>query len=81
MEKKRLLSLDVLRGATVCLMILVNNGAGKHIYATLQHSKWNGMTPCDLVFPFFLFIMGISTYLSLKKTQLHMEQTSGFQDC
>ena len=68
MEKKRLLSLDVLRGMTVCLMILVNNGAGKHIYSTLQHSKWNGMTPCDLVFPFFLFIMGISTFLSLKQT-------------
>ena len=79
MEKKRLLSLDVLRGATVCLMILVNNGAGKHIYATLQHSKWNGMTPCDLVFPFFLFIMGISTYLSLKKTNFTWSRQVAFK--
>ena len=79
MDKKRLLSLDVLRGATVCLMILVNNGAGKHIYATLQHSKWNGMTPCDLVFPFFLFIMGISTYLSLKKTNFTWSRQVAFK--
>lgn len=65
--KKRLLSLDVLRGITVAGMILVNNGAGKHIFAPLKHSAWNGLTPCDLVFPFFLFIMGISTYISLCK--------------
>ena len=64
---KRLVSLDVLRGLTVMFMIFVNNGAGEEIFSTLQHSKWNGMTPCDLVFPFFLFIMGISTYLSLRK--------------
>ncbi len=62
----RLLSLDVLRGITVAGMILVNNGYGES-FSTLQHSEWNGMTPCDLVFPFFLFIMGISTYLSLRK--------------
>ena len=60
-------------------MILVNNGAGKHIYATLQHSKWNGMTPCDLVFPFFLFIMGISTYLSLKKTNFTWSRQVAFK--
>ncbi|NDV57727.1 acyltransferase family protein [Bacteroides sp. 519] len=64
--KKRLLSLDVLRGITVAGMILVNNG-GNSTYAPLQHSAWNGLTPCDLVFPFFLFIMGISTYISLNK--------------
>ncbi len=64
----RLKSLDLLRGITVALMILVNNGAGDEIYAALQHSKWNGLTPCDLVFPFFLFMVGMSTYLSLKKT-------------
>lgn len=66
-EKKRLLSLDVLRGITVAGMILVNNGAGPDIYAPLKHSAWNGLTPCDLVFPFFLFITGISTYISLRK--------------
>ena len=64
----RLKSLDLLRGITVALMILVNNGAGDEIYGALQHSKWNGLTPCDLVFPFFLFMVGMSTYLSLKKT-------------
>lgn len=64
---KRLLSLDVLRGITVAGMILVNNAGGKESYAPLQHAAWNGLTPCDLVFPFFLFIMGISTYISLNK--------------
>lgn len=68
MENKRLLSLDILRGITVAAMIFVNNGYGDS-YHMLNHSKWNGMTPCDLVFPFFLFIMGISTYLSLSKTE------------
>lgn len=62
------MSLDILRGLTVALMILVNNGAGKEIYAGLQHSKWNGLTPCDFVFPFFLFMMGMSTFLSLRKS-------------
>lgn len=64
---KRLLSLDVLRGMTVFGMILVNNAGGKLSYDTLRHSVWNGLTPCDLVFPFFLFIMGISTYIALRK--------------
>ncbi len=66
--KGRLQSLDMLRGITVAGMILVNNGYGES-FEMLQHSRWNGMTPCDLVFPFFLFIMGISCYLSLAKTQ------------
>ena len=72
-NKQRLLSLDVLRGITVAGMILVNNGFGKS-YVTLQHSKWDGMTPCDLVFPFFLFIMGISTYLSLRKSDFQISR-------
>ena len=66
-NSKRLLSLDILRGLTVAGMILVNNGFGES-FMPLQHSKWNGMTPCDLVFPFFLFIMGVSMYLSMSKT-------------
>ena len=66
-QKKRLLSLDVLRGITVVGMILVNNSGGKLSYDSLQHSAWNGLTLCDLVFPFFLFIMGISTYIALNK--------------
>ena len=65
---QRLLSLDVLRGLTVAGMILVNNGYGES-FEMLRHAQWNGMTPCDLVFPFFLFIMGISCYLSLSKSQ------------
>ena len=68
MGKQRLLSLDVLRGITVAGMILVNAGYGD-TFTPLRHSEWNGMTPCDLVFPFFLFIMGMSTYLSLSKFQ------------
>ena len=65
-KKQRLLSLDVLRGMTVAGMILVNNGYGDS-FAPLGHSKWNGMTPCDLVFPFFLFMVGVSIFLSLSR--------------
>ena len=69
MEKaQRLISLDILRGITIAGMIIVNNpGSWKHVYAPLTHAEWNGLTPTDLVFPFFMFIMGISTYISLKK--------------
>lgn len=70
-KQSRLISLDVLRGITVAGMILVNAGQGD-TFAPLKHSAWNGMTPCDLVFPFFLFIMGISTYLSLRKFNFQM---------
>ena len=57
--KQRFYSLDVFRGATVCLMILVNNpGDWGNIYAPLEHAKWHGVTPTDLVFPFFLFAVG-----------------------
>ncbi|HOH54788.1 MAG TPA: heparan-alpha-glucosaminide N-acetyltransferase domain-containing protein [Paludibacteraceae bacterium] len=64
----RLLSLDVLRGITIAGMILVNNpGNWGNVYAPLRHAEWNGLTPTDLVFPFFMFIMGVSMYLSYKK--------------
>lgn len=57
--KQRFYSLDVFRGATVCLMILVNNpGSWAHIYPPLKHAPWHGLTPTDLVFPFFLFAVG-----------------------
>lgn len=57
--KQRYYSLDVFRGATVCLMILVNNpGSWGHIYPPLKHAPWHGLTPTDLVFPFFLFAVG-----------------------
>lgn len=67
-SNKRLLALDVMRGITIAGMILVNNpGSWGHVYAPLKHAPWNGLTPTDLVFPFFMFIMGISTYISLRK--------------
>lgn len=63
----RLLSLDVFRGVTVATMILVNNpGDWAHIYPPLEHSKWNGCTPTDLVFPFFLFIVGVSIVYAME---------------
>lgn len=65
-NSQRLLSLDVLRGLTVACMILVNNGFSPS-FDTLDHSHWNGLTPCDLVFPFFLFMVGISIYISLSR--------------
>ncbi|MBI3139750.1 MAG: DUF5009 domain-containing protein [Sphingobacteriales bacterium] len=56
---QRFYSLDVFRGATVCLMILVNNpGSWSYIYAPFEHAPWHGLTPTDLVFPFFLFAVG-----------------------
>jgi predicted acyltransferase len=66
--KERMISLDVFRGLTVGLMILVNNpGSWSHIYAPLRHAKWHGWTPTDLVFPFFLFIVGVAMALSFGK--------------
>ena len=56
--KQRYYSLDVFRGATVCLMILVNNPGSSHVYSPLDHAPWHGVTPTDLVFPFFLFAVG-----------------------
>lgn len=65
---KRILALDILRGITIAGMIMVNNpGSWGAIYAPLEHAQWFGLTPTDLVFPFFMFIMGISTYISLRK--------------
>ena len=63
--KPRLTSLDVFRGMTIAGMILVNDaGDWDHIYWPLEHAQWNGWTPTDLVFPFFLFIVGVSLVLS-----------------
>lgn len=73
----RLLSLDILRGITIAGMILVNNpGSWGSIYAPLQHASWNGLTPTDLIFPFFMFIMGISTYISLRKFNFEYSKTT-----
>lgn len=64
----RLLSLDVFRGLTVAAMVLVNNpGTWSAVYAPLKHADWHGVTPTDFVFPFFLFIVGISITFALGK--------------
>lgn len=64
----RLVSLDIFRGLTVAFMIIVNTpGSWDHVYAPLRHAKWHGCTPTDLVFPFFLFIVGVSLWYSMKK--------------
>ncbi len=60
---KRLLSLDVLRGVTIAFMIMVNNNGG-HAYWPFEHSAWNGWTPTDMVFPTFLFVVGVSIVIS-----------------
>lgn len=67
--KKRYLSLDVFRGAAVCLMILVNNpGSWSHIFAPLEHAAWHGLTPTDLVYPFFLFAVGNAMAFVMPRT-------------
>ncbi|GAB5408089.1 MAG: hypothetical protein BalsKO_04540 [Balneolaceae bacterium] len=67
---KRLVSLDFFRGATVAAMILVNNpGSWSHIYGPLKHADWHGWTPTDLIFPFFLFIVGVSIVLAFTKAR------------
>ena len=65
---KRYLSLDVLRGLTVAFMIIVNNpGSWSNVFPPLRHAAWDGCTPCDLVFPFFLFCVGASMAFALAK--------------
>src|SRR5712675_1623835 len=66
-SSQRLLSLDVFRGMTIAGMILVNSPGNDTAYAPLDHAEWNGLTPTDLVFPFFVFIVGVSLVFSLSK--------------
>ena len=64
----RLLSLDFFRGITIAAMILVNTpGSWIHVYSPLRHAVWHGITPTDLIFPFFLFIVGVSISLSFRE--------------
>ena len=64
-KRERLLSLDVFRGITIAGMLLVNDpGTWSAIFPPLEHAEWNGWTPTDLIFPFFLFVVGITTHLS-----------------
>jgi predicted acyltransferase len=68
LANQRLISLDAFRGITVALMILVNDpGSWDAVYAPLLHAEWHGITPTDLVFPFFLFIVGVSIVLAFSK--------------
>ncbi len=73
---QRFYSLDVFRGATVALMILVNNpGSWSHIYDPLKHAPWHGVTPTDLVFPFFLFAVGNAMSFVLPRLEAAGEAT------
>lgn len=78
MEKpERLVALDVFRGLTIALMVVVNNpGSWEYVYAPLEHSKWNGCTPTDLVFPFFMFIMGSAMWYSFKAYDYKLSRTA-----
>lgn len=74
---KRLIALDVLRGMTISFMILVNTpGSWSYVYPPLRHAEWHGCTPTDLVFPFFIFIVGVSVFFSFKKYQTNINKTS-----
>jgi len=65
MSEGRLISLDVFRGLTIAAMVLVNNPGGSPVYGPLNHAEWHGLTPTDWIFPFFLFIVGVSIAISL----------------
>ncbi|MBF4518031.1 DUF5009 domain-containing protein [Flavobacterium sp. ANB] len=66
MTRERLISLDVFRGLTILLMTIVNNpGDWGNVFPPLLHAEWNGCTPTDLVFPFFIFIMGVAVPLAM----------------
>lgn len=75
--RERLLALDVFRGATVAGMLLVNNpGNWGAIYPPLAHASWHGWTPTDLIFPFFLFIVGVTTHISLSARRMRGDDES-----
>lgn len=74
----RYLSLDVFRGITVTGMILVNNpGSWSYVYPPLLHARWHGWTPTDLIFPFFLFIVGVAMVFSFEKYRADLVQKRG----
>ena len=72
----RLQSLDIFRGITLVAMLLVNNLSDEeHAYAPLLHSRWHGWTPTDLIFPFFLFIVGVAIPFSMAKRRSDASQS------
>jgi predicted acyltransferase len=74
---QRYLALDVLRGMTIVFMILVNNpGSWQYVYPPLLHAEWHGCTPTDLVFPFFLFVVGVSMFFSFSKNNSGLNKDS-----
>ncbi len=78
-NSQRVLSVDVLRGLTLFFMILVNNAGDSRVgYAPLEHAEWNGFTPTDLVFPTFLFLVGVSLVLSYSKREASGASRSQF---
>ena len=68
LPKNRLLALDVFRGLTITAMVLVNNpGSWSYVYPPLLHAQWHGWTPTDLIFPFFVFIVGVSVAIVMNR--------------
>ncbi|MCC6596332.1 MAG: DUF1624 domain-containing protein, partial [Rhodanobacteraceae bacterium] len=73
-QRARLASVDALRGITVAAMLLVNDpGDWGHVYRPLEHASWHGCTPTDLIFPWFLFIVGVSIALAFLPRLEHGE--------
>lgn len=79
-QANRLLSLDVFRGLTIVLMILVNSQGNDTPYPLLEHASWNGCTFADLVFPAFLFIVGVTAAISLDKASHTKSKTQLYKD-
>ena len=73
MDSNRLVALDTFRGMTIAFMIVVNTpGTWAYVYAPLRHAEWHGCTPTDLVFPFFLFIVGLAMRFSFKRFDFNL---------
>lgn len=77
---QRYIALDALRGLTIALMILVNTpGSWSHVYPPLLHASWHGLTPTDLVFPFFMFIVGSAMFFAFKKQNFNLDTAVAFK--
>jgi predicted acyltransferase len=73
-SSNRILSVDIFRGLTIAGMILVNTpGTWSHVYAPFLHADWHGLTPTDLIFPFFLFIVGMSITFAYTKKKIFIK--------